>query len=100
MGNIEEEIEQAEQEESENFALRAIGIIAGFVIGGAILFAIALYITINLGNSSESVQTKKKIGKANSKVPTSVVTGPDMKKIQDDEKELNKSCGSSLTSAE
>jgi len=98
--SIEEEIEQEENEESENFAIKAIGIIAGFIIGGAILFALALYITINLGNNSENVQTKKKIGKANSKVPTSVVTGPDMKKMQDDEKELNKSCGSSLTSAE
>ena len=100
--DIEEEILEEEEKEAENFATRAIIIIACFVVGGLVLFAIAMYVTMNtdccMGGSSDGKKGKKQVKKVKSAVPNVVVAGPNMTKT--DEKELNNSCGSSLTSAE
>jgi len=96
---LEEEELLAEEEMKENYAARAIAIIACFVIGGIILFAIALYISMQsdcLGFAPTKKSGKMKVEKSGSAIPKVVVAGPAMT----DEKQLNNSCGSSLTSAE
>jgi len=99
--DIEEEVLEEEEKEAENFAVRAIVIISCFVVGGLVLFAIAMYATMNSDcciPSSES-KGKKQVKKVKSAVPNVVVAGPNMTHAAD-EKQLNNSCGSSLTSAE
>lgn len=106
--SIEEQVEEEEEIEAENFAVKAICIIAGFIVGGLILFALALYITMNTdicmgssANAKNKTANKNRARKSNSSVPNVVVAGPDMsRQMASDEKELNKSCASSLTSAE
>lgn len=97
--SIEEEILEDEEAEAENFAMRAIIIISSFLVGGIVLFAVAMYITMNtsvcVGGGDK--KTKKVEGGKRAQKPkvTAVVAPP-----AQDEKSLNKSCGSSLTSQE
>jgi len=78
-----EEIEEEEALEQENFAARAICIIAGFLVGGGLLFALTLWITMKSSLCVDPVA--KKNAAANANVPEKVVSG---------------SCGTSQTSAE
>lgn len=100
--DIAEEVAELEEEQKENFAMKAICIIAGFLVGGAILFGITLYIAMNadcLTGSNSANNSKNKA--ANSQNPRKGKTNAVMTvSKQNDEKELNNSCGSSLTSAE
>lgn len=101
--NIEEEIQEEEEEEAEGFAVRAVIIIASFLVGGIILFAVAMFITMHTSicvGSDTKAKAKaagdnKRKTRSKPSVPAVVVAGP-----ATDEKELNKSCGSSLTSQE
>lgn len=81
--DILEQIEETEAEEQEDFAARAIAIIAGFLVGGGLLFALTLWITMKSSFCVDPVA--KKNAAANANVPEKVVSG---------------SCGTSQTSAE
>lgn len=81
--DILEEIEEEEAIEQDNFAARAIAIIAGFLVGGGLLFALTLWITMKSSLCVDPVA--KKNAAANANVPEKVVSG---------------SCGTSQTSAE
>jgi hypothetical protein len=101
--SIEEEIQEEEVAEAENFAMRAIIIISSFLVGGILLFALAMYITMNtnvcVGGSDK--KTKKVEGGNNGKrARKPAVTAVVAAAPAQDEKSLNKSCGSSLTSQE
>lgn len=82
--DILEEINEEEQEEAQNFATRAILIIAGFLVGGGALFAITLFITMKTSLCVDPVSKK------NAAVNQ---TMPDKVRVE------KGSCGTSVTSA-